>query len=57
MDYINFISNNQISGDLDNKSKLTNLELIDQMPDGKVSNYIFRNNSNLNFIDENKNWG
>ena len=34
MDYINFISNNQISGDLDNKSKLTNLELIDQMPDG-----------------------
>ena len=57
MDYINFISNNQISGDLDNKSKLTNLELIDQMPDGKVSNYIFRNNSNLNFIDESKNWG
>ena len=57
MDYINFISNNQISGDLDNKSKLSNLELIDQMPDGKVSNYIFRNNSNLNFIDESKNWG
>ena len=57
MDYINFISNNQISGDLDNKSKLTNLELIDQMPDGKVSNYIFRNNSDLNFIDESKNWG
>ena len=40
MDYINFISNNQISGNLDNKTKLTNLELIDQMPDGKVSNYL-----------------
>ena len=57
MDYINFISNNQISGNLDNKTKLTNLELIDQMPDGKVSNYLFRNNSNLNFTDESENWG
>ena len=57
MDYINFISNNQISGELNDKLKLSNLKLLDQMPDGKVSNYAFKNNGDLSFKDVSSKWG
>ena len=57
MDYINFISNNQLSGELNDKFQLSNIKLLDQMPDGKFSNYAFKNNGDLSFEDVSSIWG
>ena len=55
--YINFISNENVKGGLVQNPSLENSDLINQMPDGKVSNYAFKNYSNLIFKNVSKDWG
>lgn len=55
LDYINFISNDNI------RSKINNTNLVDQkalkmMPSGFIGNMIFKGSKDLQFIDESKNW-
>tara|TARA_B100001741_G_scaffold108986_1_gene89694 strand:- start:8257 stop:11526 length:3270 start_codon:yes stop_codon:yes gene_type:complete len=57
MDYISFLSNEEISGSLLQTPNLTNNDLLEKMPDGKVSNYAFKNESNLKFLDVSREWG
>ncbi|MBX2894137.1 MAG: VCBS repeat-containing protein [Cyclobacteriaceae bacterium] len=52
LDYINFINN-----DSSQNSQLDANHLLSLMPPGKVSNFIFKNNRNLTFIDETFEWG
>ena len=57
MDYINFISNENLGGGLSQNPNLNNKQLLDQMPDGKVRNYAYRNLGNLDFEDVSEKWG
>jgi hypothetical protein len=51
LDYINFISSDSVQ-------KLEEvLPWLNEMPDGKVSNYIFKNNHDLSFEDKTNEWG
>lgn len=56
MDYVNFISNSEIPDGLINNPNLSDRNLIDQMPDGSVANYFFRNNGDLTFKDVSASW-
>ncbi len=53
LDYINFINNDSIQ----EANRKVNLPLAEMMPEGKVSNFIFRNNGDLTFNDKTKDWG
>ncbi len=53
LDYINFISNDSVQ----QATKTSGLPLIDMMPEGKVSNFIFRNRGDLSFEDKTIDWG
>ena len=57
MDYINFISNENLGGGLSQNPNLNNKQLLDQMPDGKVRNYAYKNLGNLDFEDVSEKWG
>lgn len=57
MDYINFLSNEKINSGLVQNPDLNNKDLLNEMPDGKVSNYAFKNLSDLEFKDVSKDWG
>ncbi len=57
MDYISFLSNEKLTDGLIQNPNLENKDLVRQMPDGRVSNYAFKNNSNLKFTDVSKDWG
>jgi len=57
MDYINFISNEKLDGGLSQNPNLLNRKLIDEMPSGKVSNYAFKNLSDLSFDNVSSSWG
>jgi len=57
MDYISFLSNEEISGGLVQNPGLKNIDLLKKMPDGKVSNYAFKNLSGFSFLDVSKDWG
>ena len=57
MDYINFISNENLGGGLSQNPNLNNKQLLDQMPDGKVRNYAYRNLGDLDFDDVSEEWG
>lgn len=55
LDYINFVSNEQI------QKKINNTKLVDQkalklMPSGATHNYIFKGNEDLKFEDKSKKW-
>jgi len=56
MDYISYISDQKVQQQLD-KIDLEDLNVINQMPSGKVSNFIFKNADHLNFNDETNEWG
>jgi hypothetical protein len=56
MDYISFISNDLIQQKLQVINK-EDLSVIDQMPEGKVSNFIFKNRGDLSYSDETDSWG
>ncbi|MDW3649012.1 MAG: VCBS repeat-containing protein [Bacteroidia bacterium] len=51
LDYLKFIANKQI------QEHASDLELAAQMPDGKVSNYIFRQDKHGNFENKTSSWG
>ncbi|MEK6781481.1 MAG: VCBS repeat-containing protein [Bacteroidota bacterium] len=53
LDYINFISNDSIQ----EASKESDFILANMMPEGKVSNFIFKNRGDLTFEDKTKEWG
>lgn len=50
LDYINYLS-------IDSVRNIDDDGLIAMMPEGKVSNYFFRNNRDLTFTDVTKEWG
>jgi enediyne biosynthesis protein E4 len=51
IDYINFITERNPS------REISNLELANKMPSGKVNNYLFKNNGDLTFQDVSREWG
>lgn len=53
LDYINFMSNDSIQ----QASRNTDFILANMMPEGKVSNYIFKNRGDLSFEDKTEAWG
>ncbi len=55
LDYIKFISNDQIKESL-SKSNLVDNEALNVMPSGAVANYIFEGQKNISFIDQTGNW-
>jgi hypothetical protein len=55
LDYINFVSSDQIRGKMDN-TKLVDQKALDKMPSGKIHNYIFKGLQNLSFKDESGKW-
>ena len=57
MDYINFISNEEAPGGLKNNPNLSDKRLVDEMPDGAVPNYFFKNKGDLTFRDVSREWG
>ncbi|MFM8361173.1 MAG: FG-GAP repeat domain-containing protein, partial [Haliscomenobacter sp.] len=57
MDYINFISNEEAPGGLKNNPDLSDKRLVDEMPDGAVPNYFFKNKGDLTFRDVSREWG
>ena len=57
MDYINFIMDEDRSDGLKKNPDLADKVLIDQMPEGDVTNFFFKNNGNLTFLDVSAEWG
>lgn len=55
LDFIKFVSNDQIQKKLDN-TKLVDQEALNLMPSGNVHNYVFRGGEDLMFQDMSSNW-
>jgi len=55
LDYINFISNDQIRNKID-KTNLVDQKALSKMPSGKVANYIFKGNGDLTFENKSQSW-
>ncbi len=56
LDYINFISNQAIQ-DSFQTIESSDLNILNSMPDGKVSNFIFKNIDGIHFKDVSREWG
>ncbi|PWL40257.1 hypothetical protein DKG77_05395 [Flagellimonas aquimarina] len=55
LDYIRFISNEQIQKKLDN-TKLVDQEALNMMPSGALPNAVFKGSANLQFENKSDNW-
>lgn len=55
LDYIRFISNEQIQKKLDN-TKLVDQEALNLMPSGAINNVVFKGSTNLQFENKSDNW-
>jgi hypothetical protein len=55
LDYVNFVSNEQIQKKLNN-TKLIDNEALKLMPSGAVQNYIFQGSKNLKFLNKSDSW-
>ncbi|BAO76114.1 hypothetical protein WPG_1884 [Winogradskyella sp. PG-2] len=55
IDYIKFISSNQIQQKINN-TKLVDQKALDMMPSGKAHNYIFKGSDKLKFTDMSEQW-
>ena len=55
LDYINFISSDQIKNKID-KTNLVDQRALSKMPSGQVANYIFKGNGNLTFENKSASW-
>ncbi|MCB0665360.1 MAG: VCBS repeat-containing protein, partial [Saprospiraceae bacterium] len=57
-DYINFYSNDpEIIEGIKNRDSSAILKLIDRIPSEAISNFAFKNNGDLTFSDQTKQWG
>lgn len=57
MDYINFISNDNIPSGPANNPDITDAEIAAMMPEGAVVNYLYRNKGDRTFEDVSAAWG
>lgn len=57
MDYINFISDEQVQKQIKKGTNAATLAWIDKIPTKKVANYFFQNNGDLTFKDSTSSWG
>lgn len=57
MDYIRYISNQEVQRSLEEGINPENLQLIQKMPQLKIPNVIFHNNGDLTFTDLSNEWG
>jgi len=55
LDYIKFISSNQIQQKINN-TKLVDQKALEMMPSGKAHNYIFKGSDHLKFNDMSEQW-
>ena len=55
LDYIKFLSSNQIQQKINN-TKLVDQEALDNMPSGKVHNYIFEGSDDISFQNMSDRW-
>ncbi len=55
LDFVRFISNEQISSKMDN-TRLVDQKALDMMPSGNVHNYVFEGGSDLRFTDRSGDW-
>ena len=55
LDFIKFISNDQIQKKIDN-TKLVDQEALQMMPSGEAYNYMFKGSKNLEFEDKSGQW-
>lgn len=55
LDYINFISSDQIKNKID-KTNLVDNKALSKMPKGKAANYIFKGNGDLTFDNKSQSW-
>ncbi|TLP82695.1 VCBS repeat-containing protein [Maribacter sp. ACAM166] len=56
MDYMNFIANEKIQRRIDTGMDNTDMPLIKEIPEKKVSNYFFKNKGDLKFDDMSAQW-
>lgn len=57
LDYIRFISQNDVQQILNRETGPRQLEIIERMPSVKIPNYAFRNNGDLTFTNKAEDWG
>ncbi|WP_437396538.1 VCBS repeat-containing protein [Flagellimonas lutimaris] len=55
LDFINFLSNEQIQQKIDN-TKLVDQKALDLMPSGNAHNYVFKGSKELHFKDMSEKW-
>jgi hypothetical protein len=55
LDYVNFVSNEQIRKKLNN-TKLVDNEALKLMPSGAIQNYIFEGSKDLKFLNKSNSW-
>ncbi|MBZ9786347.1 VCBS repeat-containing protein [Psychroflexus sp. CAK57W] len=55
LDYINFVSNEQIKEKI-SKTNFVDNEALSKMPSGKASNYMFKGKGNLKFENTSESW-
>lgn len=56
MDFMNFIANESIQKRIDAGMTKADMPLIDELPEKKVSNYFFKNNGDLTFVNTTETW-
>ncbi len=57
MDYINYISNEEIQQNIETGLSDKDMELIDRLPKKKVQNYFYQNKGGANFNNVTETWG
>lgn len=56
LDYIKFISSRQVQ-EMINKTKAYDQTILNNIPSGKVHNFVFKGNADEHFTDKSKTWG
>ena len=56
MDFVNFISNEEIQRSIDRGMTEAEMTLLDKIPETKVPNFFYRNTGNLTFEDVSDQW-
>ncbi len=56
MDFVNFISNEEIQRNIDKGMTEADLNLVKKIPENKVPNYFYRNLGNMKFEDATEQW-